>query len=136
MKKCINNIEFGMGVNSVLIVGGEGDDHKGLIIMLQSLGVIKIYEATNTDQAMKLLSSESINPGVLIADFFMREIDGFKLIKRMVENQISTKLLIVGGLHIDIVILASKIANHGGLNYLGSIERPIKLDLLRRRLVS
>jgi PleD family two-component response regulator len=136
MKKCINNIEFGMGVNSVLIVGGEGDDHKGLIIMLQSLGVIKIYEATNTDQAMKLLSSESINPGVLIADFFMREIDGFKLIKRMVENQISTKLLIVGGLHIDIVILASKIANHGGLNYLGSIERPIKLDLLRRRLAS
>jgi PleD family two-component response regulator len=136
MKKCINNIEFGMGVYSVLIVGGEGDDHKGLIIMLQSLGVIKIYEATNTDQAMKLLSSESINPGVLIADFFMREIDGFKLIKRMVENQISTKLLIVGGLHIDIVILASKIANHGGLNYLGSIERPIKLDLLRRRLAS
>lgn len=121
-------------IESVLVVGEDEEWQKEMLVMLRRLGITEVHQVGSVNNTMKLLLTNIINPEVLIADFSMLEIDGFKLIKRMVDCQISGKLLIVGGWNLDVVVFASKIACDGALNFIGSIEKPIAFDLLRNRL--
>lgn len=123
-------------IKSVLVVDTNRERRASLTFTLRKHGISEIYEASCSKNASKIILKDQINPELITINFLNREIDGFNLIRWMIDYKISSKLLIVNGLNLDIVALASKIATNGGLNYIGSAGNADTLDSINKELIS
>jgi CheY-like chemotaxis protein len=115
---------------SILVI--DDDEFSRAIIRgnLASLGLTHIQEANNGRAGVQALSQMQQPPDFLICDIFMPDMDGIEFVKELATRGYAGGLILVTGVNMDMLEVASQIATAKGLKVLGSFIKPVQKSLL------
>jgi len=119
---------------TALVVDDDEFSRASLSEMLTSLGIARVDLADNGRTALKRLRQAGTAPDVLICDIFMPDIDGIEFLNHLVERQYRGRVILVSGMDVQMIAMASDIAASSNLNFLGAFLKPVPLDTLARAL--
>lgn len=77
---------------------------------------------------------ESFRPLVVILDLMMPGCDGVELLRKMKEADCGAYIIVVSGMDHRALSVAQNLGRSHGLNMLGVLQKPIKLDSLKEQL--
>lgn len=110
---------------SVLVVD---DDDFALESMCEALAPLKLASiATAADglAALRHINSSPQPPDVLICDVYMPNMDGLEFLDNLAQLQFKGGVILVSGLNIEMLGMASQIAMGSGLQLLGTFTKPV-----------
>jgi EAL domain-containing protein (putative c-di-GMP-specific phosphodiesterase class I) len=77
---------------------------------------------------------ESFRPLVVILDLMMPGCDGVELLRKMKEADCGAYIIVISGMDHRALSVAQNLGRSHGLNMLGVLQKPIKLDVLKEHL--
>jgi CheY-like chemotaxis protein len=93
------------------------------------------FEVRTTSRPAEVLNLvEEFDPDLIGLDIAMPEIDGIELIKCLSESACRARVLIVSGLMPPFPSAAERLGQARGLNMVGTIAKPFRVEELRRIL--
>jgi CheY-like chemotaxis protein len=117
----------------ILVVDDNPHMRKLVVTILQALGTSQIFEATDGEQAWKLL--KDANPDVLITDWMMEPLNGLELTRQLrtsaqSPNPFIPVIMLTGNTHIDHV----RQARDAGVNEF--LAKPVSVKAILTRLLA
>lgn len=116
---------------TLVVVDDEVEMADFVAEVAESVGY-QVFSVASVDQLRK--SFESVNPNVLVIDIFMPDTDGFELIGELAEQGCSSSIILISGYGRTLLEGAGKIARGRGLNLLGVISKPFRMEELQKIL--
>jgi EAL domain-containing protein (putative c-di-GMP-specific phosphodiesterase class I)/CheY-like chemotaxis protein len=121
------------GKLTILVLEDDDFQRKMLVKMLNSLGVINIYEACNGVQALAILNSEDSKViDMAICDINMPEMDGMEFMRHLGAQRCTASIVLLSTLDAALLASIAKMSLAYGINLLEVIEKPIALVQLQK----
>lgn len=114
----------------VLLLDDEPINLDILSMHLQHLGITDIQTAGNGAKALGLLRSAPVRPDIIFLDIYMPEMDGIEFLEKLKAVDFKGGVVLISGVNIEMLALASQIATDLGLNLLGAVEKPMSTEAL------
>ncbi len=114
---------------SVLVVDDDPFSCELLQEMLLTLGITDVTVAGNGQEALRHLN-DGATPDYLISDLYMPDMDGIDLINSLTTLPYRGGLILLSGVDVEMLSLARQIAQDQGLQVLGAVMKPLRLDQL------
>ncbi|KRT59510.1 response regulator, partial [endosymbiont of Ridgeia piscesae] len=107
--------------------------------MIAEIAEMAGFESEVSSSAKALLDAEAeCRHDVIVIDLFMPDTDGFELINALANRGCTATIIMVSGYDKTLLKGAGKIAEANGLNLLGTLTKPFRLDdveaLLRKAI--
>jgi len=114
---------------SVLVVDDDPFSCELLQEMLLTLGITDVTVAGNGQEALRHLN-DGATPDYLISDLYMPDMVGIDLINSLTTLPYRGGLILLSGVDVEMLSLARQIAQDQGLQVLGAVMKPLRLDQL------
>ena len=102
------------------------DDDAPILQLITAIGEDCGLHVQATSVPREFLEAlESDAPDVEVLDLVMPKFDGIEVLKRMNDQQIDSKLILISGAEKDLLGRASKLAKAWGLNFLAAYSKPL-----------
>lgn len=115
---------------SVLVVDDDEGSQELLSEMLGLMGFKVLYTAENGRLALKVLSDLQRPPKFLICDIYMPEMDGFEFMDQLVAQHYGGEIVLMTGGDPEMLRVARDITVARGLHVLGTLIKPVSLEVL------
>ncbi|OMH26258.1 EAL domain-containing protein [Motiliproteus sp. MSK22-1] len=127
----MQNEKFETSLGHVLVVDDDPFVLKTLSFSLMAMGCR--YVVTSTDVSQALLTIQNSQPPVeiILSDLNIPGIDGIEFFRRLVEANFSGGIILISGEGSRTLSVAENLARVRGLNVLGSVSKPVKMQTLR-----
>ena len=96
--------------------------------MLKKLDVTNIQTAGNGKQGLTILAKS--HPDLLLCDLGMPEMDGVEFLQKLSQQVFGGGIILISGLHADMLSGMALLAHKLGLNVLGTLPKPVAGDQL------
>jgi len=115
------------------------DDDPEMAALIADVGEMTGFESEVSISAKALLEAETQSRhDVMVIDLFMPDTDGFELINTLAEQGCKAAIIMVSGYDKALLRGAGQIATAHGLNLLGTLAKPFRLEeveaLLRKAI--
>ncbi len=113
------------------------DDEPGIANLIREVASQMGFEATaveNANEFRRLISA--CEPRVVILDLVMPETDGVEILRFLAEKSCQAAIVLMTGADMRILTTARRLGAGHGLNILGTLHKPFKIDALRSVLAS
>src|SRR5687767_13449664 len=110
---------------SFLIVEDQEFQRNMLVKMLKQMGASTVYTATDGREALEHLKKLDAPVDVIISDLDMPGMDGMEFIRHIGEEGLGTSLIVASGVERGVLTSVETMASAYGINFLGTIEKPV-----------
>ena len=114
-----------------MVVVDDEPDMAQLICDISIQAGFSAYQYTHAEQFINEYSSDA---DIIALDLMMPDIDGIQLIRFLAEKKSTAQLLLISGIDSGVLHSAQKLAMEKGLNIIGSLSKPFRIDELSRLL--
>ena len=120
--------------NSRLLIMDDDPDFAEYVgIVGEQLG----YETLKINDSREFMNTYAeFAPDIVVLDMVMPEIDGVELIKWLIAQNATVKIVIVSGYNPLYAKMAEVLSEAGGLSDVTTLEKPIKINELKGALAS
>jgi CheY-like chemotaxis protein len=102
------------------------DDDEPVLRLISAIGENCGMEVTATSVPKDFLATlEGNQPDIVVLDLVMPRFDGIEVLKRMNDNQIDSKIILISGAEKNLLDRAGKLASAWGLHILASFRKPL-----------
>lgn len=115
---------------TVLVLEDHAFQRKAAVAQLRNIGIGKILEASDGHEAIHVIAHGPDSVDVVLCDLQMEGMDGVEFIRHMAEGKLAAAVILVSSLEPNLIHSVETMANAHRLNVLGTLEKPIKRDLL------
>jgi len=115
---------------SVLLLDDEPISLDIVTMHLKHLGVTDVRTAENGAKALRQLKSAQVRPDLIFLDIYMPEMDGIECLGKLKALGYEGGIVLLSGVNIEMLALASQIATDLGLFLVGAVEKPITMEAL------
>jgi len=119
---------------TVLVVDDDDFSREVIGEMLKVQGVTDVSCADSANEALNILSGMNSTPDVMICDVFMPDMDGIEFMGALADRHYTGAVVLVSGVDVQMLSLASDIAAGGGILLLGTFTKPLRPDALSAML--
>ncbi len=123
-------MEQGRAIDEILLV----DDDPILCAIVerhfQKRGAGRVTSASDGVQALRILDEEQFDPGFLLCDLNMPNMDGIEFLRHLEQRNFNGAIAILSGEDDSVISLAESLARAHALNVVGKIRKPLKADEL------
>jgi CheY-like chemotaxis protein len=119
---------------SVLVIDDEESSQQLARMALERIGFTDIVVVGDGAVAVRVLDGMARAPDFVVCDIFMPESDGIELVTALAERRFGGGLVLVTGGDTQYLVIAKRIARFHGLNLLGSLTKPLRVDALSEAL--
>jgi EAL domain-containing protein (putative c-di-GMP-specific phosphodiesterase class I) len=120
-----------------LVIDDDDFQRGGLINLLKSLGALRISDAADGVQALKILRDPGLQSiDIVLCDLDMPGMDGLEFFRHLGKENSSVSTIIISALDSALIASVKQMARAYGLNLLGAIEKPIMLAQLEALISS
>ncbi len=113
---------------SVIVVEDHDFQRRTVVQLLRSLGVGKVSDAADGNQALKMLQGN--RPDIVVCDIDMPGMDGVEFVTRVAEQRLASAVIIASGLDTNVLRAVEAIGESSGLHVLAALEKPLTARLL------
>lgn len=117
-----------------LVVEDDGFQRRTLARMLRSLGVPEVQEAGDGKQALALIQSAR-QADLVVCDLDMPQMDGMEFIRHLGRVDRKVSVIIASAQPNALLSSVAKMASAYDVRVLGTIEKPVTLEALRKLIV-
>jgi EAL domain-containing protein (putative c-di-GMP-specific phosphodiesterase class I)/CheY-like chemotaxis protein len=121
----------GMSDLVFLVVEDQGFQRWAMTTHLETLGARHVHAAADGRSALELLRDSRPSIDVVVTDLDMPGMDGMEFIRHIGELNTRAALIVSSGLDRSLVDSVETMARAYGLNFLGTIEKPVTANELR-----
>ena len=114
-----------------MVVVDDEPDMAQLICDISIQAGLSAYQYTHAEQ---FINEYSPDADIIALDLMMPGIDGIELIRFLAEKKSTAQLLLISGIDSGVLHSAQKLAMEKGLNIIGSLSKPFRIDELSRLL--
>ncbi len=111
-------------VQPILLVEDHDFQRRVLVRILTALGVQTVIETANGREALALLDAGA-QPGLVICDLDMPEMDGMAFIRHLGEKLLDTPMIIISAHDPALLGSVAKMAHAYGVRLVGVLEKPV-----------
>jgi len=104
--------------------------------ILRSMGIERVYEASNGAEALGVLDDQTISPSVVLLDLHMPGMDGIELIQHLSQRMPQIAVLIISGADSRLLDTLGSLVKACKMTMLGALPKPLNGKLLKDKLVS
>lgn len=115
----------------VLVLDDEPWMRKLLVQLLKNVGFTNVTGCEDGQSALLIVDDPSRQPALILCDLNMPGMDGVEFIRRLVEHGYTGSLILVSGENERTLQLASKLVQAHHIEVLGSLHKPVSLEMLR-----
>ncbi|MDD2808110.1 EAL domain-containing response regulator [Rhodoferax sp.] len=115
---------------TILVVDDDEFQRDLMVIQLANLGWHNVLLADSGAQALALFEQHRTHIGAIISDLSMPDMDGLVLMRHLVERHYQAPLILLSGVHDEILSSAAMLANAHGLLILGVLRKPCSPERL------
>lgn len=116
---------------SFLIAEDQGFQRRMIVRVLHILGVRVIREATDGNEALKVIQDLKLPVDIVISDLDMPGMDGMEFIRRLGESKRRVSLIVSSSLESKLLASVATMTQAYGVTLLGVVEKPLTLEKLR-----
>ncbi len=116
--------------DQILVVDDDEFQRDLMVIQLANLGWHNVLLADSGAQALALFEQHRTHIGAIISDLSMPDMDGLVLMRHLVERRFQAPLILLSGVHDEILSSAAMLANAHGLLILGVLRKPCSPERL------
>ncbi|MFA5170030.1 MAG: EAL domain-containing protein [Sulfuriferula sp.] len=121
---------------NILIMEDDDFQRNTLIKMLNSLGIVSIFSASNGKQALDVIRQVNSTPiDVALCDLNMPEMDGMEFLRHLGEEHQNIAVILTSGLDGKLLTSIGRMTQMYGVQLLGVIEKPVLLVNLKEHLL-
>ena len=117
---------------SFLVVEDHEFQRNMLVRMLNAMNAQAVHAAEDGRQALHLLRTLRAGVDIIISDLDMPTMDGMELIRHIGIDHRGASLIIVSAVERGVLYAVESMANAYGINFLGTIEKPVTQASLER----
>lgn len=114
------------------------DDSQSIRVVLEAilgqLGVTNVTHCSTGREALEVINSRPNYFQLLFVDLNMPEMDGMELIRHLGNQGFTGSIVIISGMEIRVINLASEIARQNKVHLIGNIVKPININDLQHIL--
>lgn len=121
-------------VASVLLVDDSRVQREHGAAVCRELGISQIHEASNGREALALLASLQPRPDLMIVDLEMPTMDGAELLEQLQSAGIEVPVIVASSRERALIESVQAMGNVIGLNVLGALQKPLRVETLRDKL--
>src|SRR3984885_2514533 len=114
-------------IRSVLLVDDSAAQRAYAVALCHELGIPKVREASNGQEALALLAALTTPPDLLIIDLEMPTMDGPELLTRLRERGIESPIIVASSRERSLLHSVQDMGNTMGLGLLGALPKPLRL---------
>lgn len=119
----------------ILVAEDHNFQRKAVLYMLRSMGIEKVWQASNGRQALEVLQREQARPpDIVLSDLDMPEMDGMEFIRHLAMRYPSISVIIMSSMDSALITSVEKMAQSYSLRVLGAVEKPLFLEQLKKLL--
>jgi len=93
-------------------------------------GARTVLSANDGVQALDVLDMAQVEPGFLLCDLNMPNMDGIEFLRHLERRKFGGAIAILSGEHASVIALAESLAQTHKLNVVGKLQKPLKADKL------
>ncbi len=101
---------------------------------LHSAGIRSVHEATSGPRAIEILGQSGLSVDVIFCDLMMPGMDGIQMVRHIATLAIPPAIVFVSGADEVLLSAAEYTARARGLRVIGTIEKPLTAEAVRRAL--
>lgn len=109
----------------VMVVDDDAFSRDVMSNMLTQQGVRQVVTACNGRDALRQMEDQHLTPDCMICDVFMPDMDGIELMSAMAQRRYQGGVILLSGGNLELLALASDIAQAQGIHMLGSFVKPM-----------
>jgi len=91
-----------------------------------------VSKATSGKQMIQALADEP--PDVIVLDMIMPDLDGIEILQELAAKKSNASIILMTGYQEQYLIMADKFGSAKGLNILGALTKPFRLEQLEQLL--
>ncbi len=91
-----------------------------------------VCKAASGKQMMKALADEP--PDVIVLDMIMPDLDGIEILQELAARESGASIILMTGYQEQYLTMANKLGSAKGLNILGALTKPFRLEQLEQLL--
>jgi len=114
----------------ILVVDDDEFQRDVIGAQLAGLGWTDVLFASSGTQALGVFADQGSGIGLLISDLSMPDMDGLVLMRHLVEQQFSAPIVLLSGMHDEILTSAATLAEAHGMDILGVLSKPCSAQAL------
>ena len=102
------------------------DDDAPILHLITAIGEgcgLHVQATSVPKEFLEILETDE--PDIVVLDLVMPKFDGIEVLKRMNDQKINSKLVLISGAEKDLLGRASKLAKAWGLNVLATCSKPL-----------
>lgn len=110
---------------SVMVVEDHAFQRKIALRLLDAIGVERVLEAGDGEQALRILEAAPAPPDVLLVDLDLPQMDGIELIGHVASRRLARAVVVLSALEPALLNTVQTMARASGLRVLGVLEKPL-----------
>jgi EAL domain-containing protein (putative c-di-GMP-specific phosphodiesterase class I)/ActR/RegA family two-component response regulator len=129
----INKNEY-MSSNLILVVDDDEFQREAIGMQLSSLGWNEVILASSGTEALMHFTTYGNKIRAIISDLSMPDMDGLVLMRHLAQRRFQAAIILLSGVHDEILSSAAGLANAHGLDILGVLKKPSTSEELQSLL--